>query len=315
MFNFTEGDIVTSIAQEQKILQRCHALVWHSQLAPWVEETEWTAEELEAVVVEHVTKVMEHYRGQCYAWDVVNEALEEDGSYRESVFYQVLGEDYIKLAFRTAAAVEPGVKLYYNDYNLEKPSPKADGAIRIVKMLQAAGIKIDGVGLQAHHTAHRAPSFDEQRAVLASYAALGVETAYTELDVRVELPVNATNMAWQADAYKNVSFPVPAPPAFHPKHSTRKSRLLTRPSAVQATKACVQDESCVGMTIWDFYDPFSWVPPVFPGNGAALLWFDDFEKHPAYYSIIEAFREKTGAKPPCKPKKRSFTERRSSQLY
>ena len=310
MFNFTEGDIVTSIAQEQKILQRCHALVWHSQLAPWVEETEWTAEELKSVIVEHVTQVMEHYRGKCYAWDVVNEALEEDGSYRESVFYKVLGEEYIKLAFKTAAAVEPEVKLYYNDYNLEKPSPKTEGAVRIVKMLQDAGIKIDGVGLQAHHTAHRSPSFDEQRAALASYSALGVETAYTELDVRIELPLNATNLELQAGAYKNVSF------LFPPSHfSTRKLRLLTTLHPNQATKACLQDESCVGITIWDFYDPFSWVPPVFPGNGAALLWFEDFEKHPAYYSIIEAFREKTGAKPPCKPKKRSFTERRSSQLY
>ncbi|KAK8092915.1 hypothetical protein PG999_014502 [Apiospora kogelbergensis] len=255
VFNFTEGDIVTAIAQEQGLIQRCHALVWHSQLAPWVEaKKDWTKETLSAVVVEHVTKVMEHYRGKCYAWDVVNEALDEDGTYRKSVFYNVLGEDFIKLAFRTAAAVEPGVKLYYNDYNIEKPSPKSDGVLRIVRMLQDDGIKIDGI------------------ATINAYGALGVEVAYTELDVRQNTPVNATSLEWQANAYRD------------------------------AVGACVQAKACIGITIWDFYDPFSWVPYTFPGEGAALLWFEDFTKHPAYDAIIEAM--KNGTTSPCKQKQR-----------
>ncbi|KAK8004861.1 hypothetical protein PG990_010898 [Apiospora arundinis] len=271
VFNFTEGDIVTSIAQEQGLIQRCHALVWHSQLAPWVEaKKDWTVETLSAVVVEHVTKVMEHYRGKCYAWDVVNEALDEDGTYRKSVFYNVLGEDFIKLAFRTAAAVEPGVKLYYNDYNIEKPSPKSEGVLRIVRMLQAEGIKIDGVGLQAHFVASRPPTLDQQIATIDSYGALGVEVAYTELDVRQATPVNATSLEWQANAYRD------------------------------AVGACVQAKACIGITIWDFYDPFSWVPYTFPGEGAALLWFQDFSKHPAYDAIIEAM--KNGTTSPCKRK-------------
>lgn len=97
---------------------------------------------------------MEHYWGPCYAWDVVNEALNEDSTYRESFFYEVLGEEYIKLAFRTAAGVEPdGVKLYYNDYNIQGPGQKAKAALAIIRMLQEDGIKIDGVGLQSHFLA------------------------------------------------------------------------------------------------------------------------------------------------------------------
>ncbi|RYO98088.1 hypothetical protein DL764_007189 [Monosporascus ibericus] len=274
VFNFTEGDIVASIAEENGQLLRCHALVWHSQLAPWVEETTWTPEALRGVIVEHVTRVMEHYKGQCYAWDVVNEALEEDGTYRESIFYQVLGDEYIKLAFKTAAEVEPDVKLYYNDYNLESPGPKADGVLRIVRMLQDEGIKVDGVGMQAHFRAHDAPTLDEQLAVMKSYAALGVEVAVTELDVRIQLPVNETSLAWQAEAYKNTAI------------------------------ACMRVRECVGITLWDFYDPFSWVPYVFEGEGAPLLWFEDFSKHPAYFSVIEAFANMTSP-PKCSGKRRS----------
>lgn len=196
---------MTDIAQENHLIQRCHTLVWHSQLAPWVESTNWTADALTEVVVNHITNVMEHYKGKCYAWDVVNEALNEDGTYRESVFYTTLGEDFIKLAFATAASVDPGAKLYYNDYNIESPGNKSEGALRIVKLLQDDGIRIDGVGLQAHFQASGAPSLDEQSAVIASYAALGVEVAYTELDVRIDLPLNDTNLEWQKEVYMNVS--------------------------------------------------------------------------------------------------------------
>ena len=205
-FNFTEGDIVTGIAEENGQILRCHALVWHSQLAPWVEETAWTAEELTQIITDHITEVAGYYKGRCYAWDVVNEALNEDGSYRESVFYNVLGEDYIKLAFQLTSEIDPEAKLYYNDYNLEKPSPKSEGAVRIVEMLQDAGIKVDGIGMQAHLTADGAPTLEQGIAVMESYAATGVEVAITELDVRVFTPSNETSLEAQAVGYYDVSY-------------------------------------------------------------------------------------------------------------
>ncbi|KAI5859592.1 glycoside hydrolase family 10 protein [Durotheca rogersii] len=267
VFNFTEGDIVSSIAAEGDQLLRCHTLVWHNQLASWVEETEWTPEELRSVITEHITSVVGHYKGRCYAWDVVNEALNEDGTYRESVFYKVLGDEFIKLAFRLASEIDDSAKLYYNDYNVESPGPKSEGVVRIVKLLQEEGIRIDGVGLQAHFVASRGPTLDQQIAVMESYAALGVEVALTELDVRVQLPANETSLGWQAEVYKN------------------------------SVGACVQVPACVGVTLWDFYDPFSWVPYVFEGQGAALLWFDDFSKHPAYDAVIEALKNGTETPP------------------
>ncbi|KAI2465759.1 glycoside hydrolase family 10 protein [Annulohypoxylon bovei var. microspora] len=263
VFNFTEGDIVASIASKSGKLLRCHTLVWHSQLAPWVEETEWTPEELRLIITEHITQVMGHYKDQCYAWDVVNEALNEDGTYRESVFYNVLGEEFFKLAFSTAAEIDPAAKLYYNDYNIESPGAKSEGAIRIVELLQEARIRIDGIGMQSHFVANSAPTLDDLITVMEAYGTRGVEVALTELDVRVETPANATSMEWQAEVYKD------------------------------SIEACVQVPACVGVTIWDFYDPFSWVPAVFPGEGAALLWFDNFTQHPAYYAAIDGMKNKT----------------------
>ncbi|KAM7188571.1 endo-1,4-beta-xylanase D [Rhypophila sp. PSN 637] len=274
IFNFTEGEIVASKAKKHGKHLRCHALVWHSQLAPWVETTEWTKETLRAAIVRHITKVAGHWKGRCYAWDVVNEALNEDGTWRESVFYKVLGEEYITLAFKTAAKVDPNAKLYYNDYNLELPGAKVEGAKRIVKMLQKQRVKIDGMGLQAHLVAEWGSPADIDRhiEVMRGFGSLGVEVALTELDVRLQTPYNATNLALQKRSYKNI------------------------------VGACVQVKECIGVTIWDFYDPFSWVPYVFPGEGAPLLWFEDFTTHPAYDGVVEALTNKT-RRTPSKPAK------------
>jgi endo-1,4-beta-xylanase len=201
---------VTGKALENGMYLRCHALVWHSQLAPWVEaKTDWTPEELRKVIVDHITAVAGHYKGKCYAWDVVNEVLEEDGSYRNSVFYRVLGEEYIKLAFETTAKVDPGTKLYINDYNLEWPHAKTEGTQRIVKWLKSEGVRVDGVGLQAHLIAESAPSIDDHIEAIRGFTKLGVEVALTELDIRLKTPATPENLALQKEAYKNVSLSSP----------------------------------------------------------------------------------------------------------
>ncbi|AEO63459.1 c43a5859-af78-48c3-99ed-df7672ee5c76 [Thermothielavioides terrestris] len=271
VFNFTEGDVVADLAAATGKLLRCHALVWHSQLAPWVEATNWTAAALREAVERHVRTVVGYYRGRCRSWDVVNEALDEDGSYRASVFYRVLGDEYIRLAFRAAAEADPAARLYYNDYGIERPaSNKTAGARRLVRMLREAGVRIDGVGLQAHLHADSHPTAAELIETARGFGELVREVAFTELDVRIELPVNETNLAWQKEAYQDV------------------------------VTACVKVEQCVGITVWDFYDPFSWIPATFPGQGAPLLWFDNFTKHPAYDGMVQTFKQliaERGGKP------------------
>ncbi|KAL2074011.1 hypothetical protein VTL71DRAFT_7789 [Oculimacula yallundae] len=262
IFNWTMGEVVTDLAKKDKRILRCHTLVWHSQLAPWVESKSWTKATLTAAMVNHITKVAKHWKGQCYAWDVVNEALNEDGTYRNSTFLHHIGPEYIKIAFRAAAKADPGAKLYYNDYNLERVSDKTNAARKIIKSLQDDNIRIDGVGLQAHRVAGGTPSLKQQVENMRKFADLDVEIAVTELDVRIDLPTNKTNLAQQAVDYANT------------------------------VEACLTVDACVGVTVWDFYDPFSWIPDVFPGQGAGTLWFPDFTKHPAYDAIVKVFRKK-----------------------
>lgn len=133
---------------------------------------------------------------------VVNEALNDDGTYRSDVFYETLGPDYINIAFAAAAAADPTVKLYYNDYNIESAGAKATAAQAIVKNLQAAGIKIDGVGLQGHFIVGETPSQASQEANLNSFIELGVEVAYTEVDVRFSsLPPTTAGLVQQGNDY------------------------------------------------------------------------------------------------------------------
>ncbi|PMD50587.1 glycoside hydrolase family 10 protein [Hyaloscypha bicolor E] len=172
-------------------LLRCHNLVWHSQLAPWA-------------LINHVTDEAKYWARQCYAWDVLNEALNDDGTYRNDTFLTFLGPYYIKIALKVAAAADSHAKLYYNDYGIEHVGNKPNAArANIIKFLQDDGIKIDGVRLQSHFTVGRSPSLDEQIADMREFADMGSDMAVTELDVRLLEPENNTNLASQSEAYKN----------------------------------------------------------------------------------------------------------------
>ncbi|KAJ5758291.1 uncharacterized protein N7511_006985 [Penicillium nucicola] len=257
-FSFTKGDVIADLAATNGQKLRCHNLVWHSQLPSWVSSGTWTNETLIAAMKNHITNVVTHYKGKCYAWDVVNEALNDDGSYRSSIFYTTIGEAYLPIAFAAAAAADPSVKLYYNDYNIENAGSKSTAAQKIVKLVQSYGAKIDGVGLQAHFIVGSTPSQSAQTTNLAAFTALGVEVAYTELDIRMTLPSTAALLAQQSTDYQNT------------------------------VAACVANAKCVGVTIWDYTDKYSWVPSTFSGQGAACPWDDQLVKKPAYTGILNA---------------------------
>ncbi|KAK1967863.1 family 10 glycosyl hydrolase [Colletotrichum sublineola] len=256
-FSYTGGDEITSFATANGQLIRCHTLVWYNQLPSWVSSGTWTKQQLTSIMETHISNVAGHYKGQCYAWDVVNEALEDDGTYRNSVFFQVLGTDYIPISFKAAAAADAGAKLYYNDYSIELPGGKQKEVLNIIKNVKAAGARIDGLGLQAHLTVGSAGSRSDLRSVLQSFVDAGVtEVAYTELDIRhSSVPANAAAQQQQAQDYVNV------------------------------VGACLDVAQCVGITIWDYTDKYSWIPSVFPGSGEALPWDKDFNPKPAYTSI------------------------------
>ncbi|KAJ6035857.1 Glycoside hydrolase superfamily [Penicillium herquei] len=257
-FTFTNGDVIADLAEANGQKLRCHNLVWYEQLPSWVSSGTWTNATLLAAMKNHITNVVTHYKGQCYAWDVVNEGLADDGTYRDNIFYQYIGEAYIPIAFATAAAADPDVKLYYNDYNIESAGSKATAAQNIVKLVQSYGAKIDGVGLQSHFIVGSTPSQSAQASQMAAFTALGVEVAITELDIRMTLPSTDALLAQQKTDYAST------------------------------VAACAQTSGCVGITIWDWTDKYSWVPNTFSGQGAACPWDEDLVKKPAYTGILTA---------------------------
>ena len=181
-FNYKQSDVYVDLGVRNNMHTVGHTLVWHSQLAPWVNEIK-DSSLLINVIDNHIEKIVLHHKGKIQEWDVVNEALNEDGSYRESHFYNVLGTEYLKQAFKKTAEVDPNVKLVYNDYNLWKPAKRA-GAIQLVKMLNESNIKIDGIGMQGHYGLVD-PSIEDVEASIIAFSELGLKVSFTELDLNI----------------------------------------------------------------------------------------------------------------------------------
>jgi len=183
VFDWTEPDNFVQFGEDNDMFVVGHALVWHSQLSAYMQEIT-DPELMRTAMKAHIDAVAGRYKGRIDAWDVVNEALNEDGTMRESVFFKVMGEDFMTEAFKMAEeAAGPETELYYNDYNMWN-ADKRDGAIRMLNRMRANGARIDGVGMQAHYSIV-GPSIDTIEQAIAAYAAAGYQVMMTELDVTV----------------------------------------------------------------------------------------------------------------------------------
>jgi endo-1,4-beta-xylanase len=187
VYDFTAADALVKFANSHQHFITGHTLVWHSQVPDWVFEhhdgTPLNRTELLKRLEDHINTVAGRYAGKIDAWDVVNEALNEDGTLRQSKWLTIIGDDFIEQAFKMAAKAAPNAKLYYNDYNLYKPE-KRKGVIKLVKELQSKGIKIDGIGMQAHYSL-TSPDLKEVENSIIAFANLNVSVLITELDVSV----------------------------------------------------------------------------------------------------------------------------------
>jgi endo-1,4-beta-xylanase len=252
-YRFEPSDSLIAFAEANGMRVRGHNLVWHSQLASWLTSGTWTKDEAKALLVDHITQVVTHFRGHIMEWDVLNEGLADNGALRSGFWLDHIGPEYVELAFRTARAADPTVGLFYNDYNIEGINAKSDSALAFVKDLLAKGVPITGVGFESHFQLNGVPS--TLAANIARFSALGLEVHITELDVRLQTPGTAALFQTQAQNYGDV------------------------------VSACTQSPACDVIVMWGFTDKESWVPSAFPGWGDALIFDTAYQPKPAFTTI------------------------------
>jgi endo-1,4-beta-xylanase len=264
-YNFGPADAIVKFAQQHGQVVRGHTLLWHSQNPDWLEEGDFTKAELRAILKDHIFTVAGRYRGKIHQWDVANEIFNENGEYRqENIFIRELGPEIVAQAFRWAHKADPKAQLFLNDYGVDWPGAKVDAYEALAKQLLADGVPLHGFASQAH-LSMRYGAPDQLRSVLQRFDDLGLYTAITELDVRMDLPEGgvptAEQLQTQAAYYKTV------------------------------LDACLAVDDCNSFTIWGFTDKYSWVPVFFPSEGAATVMWEDFRPKPAYFTLRDTLAQ------------------------
>lgn len=185
-YQFDLADKLIEYGKRNHIKINAHNLIWHSQLPQFVRNIQ-SVDSFKLFFTNHIKTIAGRYSEKVFSWDVVNEALDEDGTMRKSVFLDKLGDNFVTEAFRLAQAASPNTELYYNDYNNEQPAKRA-GCIALIKKIKAAGARIDGVGIQGHWHLGKIPLKEIEESII-EYTALGIKVMITELDIEV-LPRN-----------------------------------------------------------------------------------------------------------------------------
>jgi endo-1,4-beta-xylanase len=202
-FRFGDADALVDWAREGGLRVRGHTLVWHQQVPDWLGEKRWRPADLERVLVEHVTTVVERYRGRIDTWDVVNEPFTDRGGPRTdtgSPWLEVLGPRYVEIALRAARAADPGARLFVNEIGAETGGPKLDALVRFAREAKARGVPLDGIGLESHLNVRDPPSRARLQRTIERLAAQDVDVEITELDVAAPSGPPERQAAVYADA-------------------------------------------------------------------------------------------------------------------
>jgi endo-1,4-beta-xylanase len=279
VFDFSGADAIVAFARDNGMQVRGHTLVWHSQLAPWVEALTG-ADAVREAMTRHIQTVVAHFRdtfpGTVVAWDVVNEALNVvqgpmGGTliYRDSVFYRELGEGFIAEAFQIAHDTDPDALLFYNDFGVEGTlGAKSTGTFDMVSALVSAGVPIEGMGFQMHTgPTDQGPNAADFAANVARYAGLGLQVEVTEMDVSLcSVGVNVLGLELQRFRYN------------------------------QLVSACVESPACRSVSLWGVGDANSWLNDTGCTQGmlvldtlpAPLAFNDTYARKPAWWGIYDA---------------------------
>jgi len=267
-----------------------HVLLWHQQTPAWVFAGAGGAlpdrETLLGRLRSHIETVVGRYRGRIHGWDVVNEAFEDDGTWRQTPWLKAIGPDYVERAFELAHAADPEAELYYNDYNLWKPE-KRKAAIALVRRLHAQGLRVDAIGEQAHWGVAD-PPLAEIDAMLGDFAAAGMKVMLTELDMDV-LPRDPE--MWGADLSKKQQIRTATNIYTDGLPAEKQADLAKRYADVFAL-VLRHRKTVSRVTLWGVTDAQSWLHD-FPIPGRVnypLLWDREGRAKPAFHAVVEVLR-------------------------
>lgn len=259
-YDFSQGDALLAFADANGMTVHGHTLLWHRQLPGWLTQGDFSPEQLKTILRTHIHTVVGHYNARIALWDVVSEAIDDEGQLRDTFWLRGIGPDYIALAFQWAHEADPQARLLYNDYANEGLNKKSDAIYRLMRDLQRRKVPVHGVGLQMHLSSEYIPDTEELARNMQRLDELGLEVHITEMDVRLREPTGPEALAKQAKIYRNM------------------------------LDTCLAADNCRSFAMWGFTDRYSWIPDFFPGWGAALPFDEQFLPKPAYRALVERLR-------------------------
>lgn len=277
-YYWKDADSIVSFATRNHLKIRGHALVWHEQTPNWLfknaDGTQVTKEVLLKRMKDHIFTIVNRYKGKIYAWDVVNEAIDDDASkfLRNSLWYQICGEDFIVKAFEYAHEADPSAKLFYNDYNAVRPE-KRERIYRLLKKLVDAKVPITGVGIQAHWSIFE-PSEAELRKAISEYASLGLDVQITELDISI-YPWEKERRAKRPDETDTFT------PELEQKQMAQYAKVF------KVFRQYKKD--LTGVTFWNLSDRYSWLDtyPVQGRKNYPLLFDQNLNPKKAFWEVVK----------------------------
>jgi endo-1,4-beta-xylanase len=274
VFSFTKGDILVEYAETWDMAVRGHCLLYHNQLPDWVNagltngvnNGLYTRDTLLAILENHITSLMTHWKGKVREWDVVNEVFNGDGSLRESIWKQVIGDDYIDSAFVWAHRADPDALLFLLDYGAEGINDKSDSIYAKCRELLGKGIPLHGVGMQCHLTKGNI-NFFSMGENIKRLTNLGLMVCFTEIDIKIPAEEFSTESALMAQAqdYGNLM------------------------------ALFLDCDKCPSFVVWAFSDADSWIPGHTNGAyGQACLYNVKYQPKPAYYAVLDTLKARNG---------------------
>lgn len=265
-FTFGQADYLVSFAQQHGIRVHGHALVWYQAVPGWVTNFKGDSSAWENMLKTHIQTEVAHFKGKVVSWDVVNEAIDEDGTLRNNLWLQHLGPDYIARSFQYARQADPNALLFYNDYGHEYSSVKRAAIISLVTGMKNRGIPVDGFGMQMHTNTN--VSDNAISAAITAVANTGLKVHISELDISVN-PNNDQNMTFTA--------------------AIASAQSLKYQSVVKAYNALPAAQK-FGITTWDVGDADSWIPPYYHRPDWPLPFDASYKRKAAWQGIVNGLK-------------------------